>query len=32
MHVNVVRLRGFVVDDCGDILDIETTGSDIGGE
>lgn len=32
VKVDLVALRGFVVDDCCDVLDIETTGSDVGGE
>jgi hypothetical protein len=32
MQVDLVALRGFVVDDCCDVLDIETTGGDVSGE
>lgn len=32
MQIDLVTLRCFVVDDCRDVLDIETTRSDVGGE
>jgi hypothetical protein len=31
MQIDLVTLRRFVVDDGGDVLDVETTRSDVGG-
>ena len=32
VQVDFVRLRGFVVEDCGDVFDVETARGEVGGE